>query len=367
MSASPLAPPSAPPDPRGQREGPLEVLSQAQAAQSSPPRQLDPRRPPRHWPGWLRAERADARSPSGGMDRPSGGCLFLVPLWHPVLMAELIGTLAAMSSGPFIVQAGLGGGGDQFRAMGAELHERAARFEGGVLAVQALLRGESVDSDLWDVHGARVAPLPPEGVEWWMGGGVPKAIERAARLGDCWYGNADLKPNTAQRDIDIYRDACARLDRSPVRIPIRKDVFIAEDRADAEYVGDALSPAATGGSIAAWSPTAIPTASPSNCRSSASRASRTSSSGPWHRSRPKWEPTQPPVPSSWQPTCAPGSPEPAGPHPDNLRMWHTNGPGFPTKTGARRATRCTPTPNSSASWPSRSHRPNRSSSTPPSG
>ena len=225
--------------PRGQREGPLEVLSQAQAAHR-PPRQLDPRRPPRHWPGWhVQNVPMLGRLLAEWTDRPVG-CLFLVPLWHPVLMAELIGTLAAMSSGPFIVQAGLGGGGDQFRAMGAELHERAARFEGGVLAVQALLRGESVDSDLWDVHGARVAPLPPEGVEWWMGGGVPKAIERAARLGDCWYGNADLKPNTAQRDIDIYRDACARLDRSPVRIPIRKDVFIAEDRADAEDVGDAL-------------------------------------------------------------------------------------------------------------------------------
>ena len=172
-------------------------------------------------------------------DRPVG-CLFLVPLWHPVLMAEQIGTLAAMSSGPFIVQAGLGGGADQFRAMGAELHERAARFEEGVLAVQALLRGESVDSDLWEVHGARVAPIPPEGVEWWIGGGVPKAIERAARLGDCWYGNADLTPDTAQRDIEIYREACARLNRSPVRIPIRKDVFIAEDRADAERIGDAL-------------------------------------------------------------------------------------------------------------------------------
>ena len=98
----------------------------------------------------------------------------------------------------------------------------------------------SVDSDLWDIHGAQVAPLPPDGVEWWIGGGVRKAIERAARLGDCWYGNADLTPDTARRDIEIYREACARSGRTPVRIPIRKDVFIAEDRVEAEKVGNAL-------------------------------------------------------------------------------------------------------------------------------
>jgi alkanesulfonate monooxygenase SsuD/methylene tetrahydromethanopterin reductase-like flavin-dependent oxidoreductase (luciferase family) len=36
------------------------------------------------------------------------GCLFLLPLWHPVLVAEQIGTLAAIAHGPFIMQCGLG-------------------------------------------------------------------------------------------------------------------------------------------------------------------------------------------------------------------------------------------------------------------
>jgi alkanesulfonate monooxygenase SsuD/methylene tetrahydromethanopterin reductase-like flavin-dependent oxidoreductase (luciferase family) len=168
------------------------------------------------------------------------GCLFLVPLWHPVLMAEQVGTLAVMSSGPFIVQTGLGGGAGQFRAMGANLDQRAARLEEGILVVQALLRGETVDSGLFAIEGARIVPLPPEGTEWWIGGGVPKAIDRAARLGDCWYGNADLTPDAAARAIGIYREACGRHDRQPVRIPIRKDVFIAESRSEAERVGDAL-------------------------------------------------------------------------------------------------------------------------------
>lgn len=172
-------------------------------------------------------------------NRPAG-CLFLVPLWHPVLMAEQIGSLAAIASGKFIVQTGLGEGAEQFAAMGVELTQRAARLEEGIAVVQALLRGESVDSALFNIEGARIAPLPPDPVEWWVGGGVPKAIDRAARLGDCWYGNADLTPETAAAAIAEYRDACARHDREPTRIPIRKDVYVAESRHEAERVGDEL-------------------------------------------------------------------------------------------------------------------------------
>jgi alkanesulfonate monooxygenase SsuD/methylene tetrahydromethanopterin reductase-like flavin-dependent oxidoreductase (luciferase family) len=173
-------------------------------------------------------------------DHRPAGCLFLVPLWHPVLMAEQIGTLAAMAEGPFIVQTGLGGGSAQFQAMGVRQSERGRRLEEGIVTVQALLRGERADSPAWGVEGAGVAPLPPAETEWWIGGEAPAAIDRAARLGDCWYGNADLTPESAAAALAAYRDACARHDRRPARIPIRKDVFIAETASEAEKVGDDL-------------------------------------------------------------------------------------------------------------------------------
>jgi alkanesulfonate monooxygenase SsuD/methylene tetrahydromethanopterin reductase-like flavin-dependent oxidoreductase (luciferase family) len=173
-------------------------------------------------------------------DSRPAGCLFLVPLWHPVLMAEQIGTLAAVASGPFIIQAGLGGGSGQFEAMGVRPADRARLLEAGIVAVQALLKGDTVDSAPWAIQGARIAPLPPEGTEWWIGGSVAGAIDRAARLGDCWYGNADLTPATAATALAVYREACARHGRQPVRIPIRKDVFVAETAAEADQVGDRL-------------------------------------------------------------------------------------------------------------------------------
>src|ERR1700722_1789815 len=226
--------------PRGQREGPLAVVGQMRAANRAGLHSLTLGDHHSTGPGgYVQNVPMLGRLLAEWTDHPAG-CLFLVPLWNPVLMAEQIGTLAALSSGPFIVQAGLGGGSAQFEAMGADVTERAARLEEGIVVAQALLRGEAVDNELWSIRGARVAPLPPEGTEWWIGGGVAKAIDRAARLGDCWYGNADLTPETAARDIALYREACARHDRTPVRIPIRKDVFVAEDRAEADKVGDAL-------------------------------------------------------------------------------------------------------------------------------
>jgi alkanesulfonate monooxygenase SsuD/methylene tetrahydromethanopterin reductase-like flavin-dependent oxidoreductase (luciferase family) len=173
-------------------------------------------------------------------DSRPAGCLFLVPLWHPVLMAEQIGTLAAMAAGPFIIQAGVGGGSAQFAAMGVELRERGQLLEEGIVLVQALLAGEAASGSAWRVVDARIAPLPPHGTEWWIGGAAPAAVDRAARLGDCWYGNADLTPATAATIMAVYREACDRHSREPLRIPIRKDVFLAQTAAEAEEVGNRL-------------------------------------------------------------------------------------------------------------------------------
>ena len=78
-------------------------------------------------------------------DAPAG-CLFLLPLWHPVLVAEQIGTLAAIAQGPFIMQCGLGWGEARFAAMGASIRTRPSAFEEALDIVRRLLSGETVSS-----------------------------------------------------------------------------------------------------------------------------------------------------------------------------------------------------------------------------
>src|ERR1700677_2989129 len=143
--------------PGGQRAGPLAVVSQARAADRAG---LDTLTVGDHHVtgpvGYTQNVPMLGRLLAEWTSRPIG-CLFLVPLWHPVLMAEQIGTLAAMAPGPFIVQTGLGGGSAQFRAMGVPLSERGRRLEEGIVAVQALLQGETVAGESWGFGGSRIA------------------------------------------------------------------------------------------------------------------------------------------------------------------------------------------------------------------
>jgi alkanesulfonate monooxygenase SsuD/methylene tetrahydromethanopterin reductase-like flavin-dependent oxidoreductase (luciferase family) len=161
-------------------------------------------------------------------ERPAGA-LFLLPLWHPVLVAEQIGTLAAIARGPFIMQCAIGGGAEQFDAFDVPLRERASRFERALEVIRTLCAGE--DSD-----GVRIAPIPPQPLEVWIGAAAPKAIDRAARLGDAFLIGPEATPSEVPALIATYRDACAQHGRDASRIAIRRDVHLGADASDAEAV-----------------------------------------------------------------------------------------------------------------------------------
>lgn len=174
-------------------------------------------------------------------DAPAG-CLFLLPLWHPVLVAEQVGTLAAIATGRFILQVGLGYGQDQFAAMGASLRTRPSAFEASLGIVRRLLAGETVNaSGRFTLAGARVSPRPAEPVEVWIGASARRAIDRAARLGDGWLAAPAFGVEGAARQIDAYRDACARHGRRPSATAIRRDVYVGSSAADARAVYEATA------------------------------------------------------------------------------------------------------------------------------
>ena len=127
------------------------------------------------------------------------GCLFLLPLWHPVLVAEQIGTLAAIAQGPFIMQCGLGWGEARFAAMGANIRTRPSAFEEAVDIVRRLLAGETVStSRRFRVAEASLALRPAEPVEVWIGASAPPAIDRAARLAEGWIASPGLTRSEAR-------------------------------------------------------------------------------------------------------------------------------------------------------------------------
>src|SRR5207248_633259 len=174
-------------------------------------------------------------------ERPAGA-LFLLPLWHPVLLAEQIGTLAAIARGPFIMQCAVGGGDEQFRVFDTSLRERATRFEAALDIVRALCRGESVTTvdGPWKIEQAQIAPVPPEPLEVWIGAAAPRAVDRAARLGDAFLIGPEATPPEIDALVRTYRDACARLGREPDRIAVRRDVHLAATDEEAASVAEPI-------------------------------------------------------------------------------------------------------------------------------
>jgi alkanesulfonate monooxygenase SsuD/methylene tetrahydromethanopterin reductase-like flavin-dependent oxidoreductase (luciferase family) len=165
------------------------------------------------------------------------GCLFLLPLWHPVLVAEQIGTLAAISRGRFIMQCGLGWGDARFAAMGANIRTRPSAFEEALDIVRRLLAGETVSSSRrFRIAEASLALRPAEAVEVWIGASAPPAIDRAARLAEGWIASPSLTPEEARVQADLYRELCIAYGKEPGAIVLRRDVYVGESSSDAQGV-----------------------------------------------------------------------------------------------------------------------------------
>ena len=165
------------------------------------------------------------------------GALYLLPLWNPVLLAEQIGTLAAIMQGRFILQCALGGDPKQSAGMGIDLKKRVPMFEDSLVIMQALWRGETVTHErFWNIKDAAINPVPSEPVEVWVGSQAPAAINRTARLAQGWLASPGLSLAQATDQLNQYRQACAEHERNPTAVAVRRDIYIGATSGQAAQV-----------------------------------------------------------------------------------------------------------------------------------
>jgi alkanesulfonate monooxygenase SsuD/methylene tetrahydromethanopterin reductase-like flavin-dependent oxidoreductase (luciferase family) len=169
------------------------------------------------------------------------GVVLLAPFYHPLLLAEQIGTLAAFASGPLIVTFVLGGRPQQFQAFGMEEKSRVGRLDEMVTVARALLAGERVThrGRYYTIEGATISPLPRVPVEIWLGGTVAAAAERAGRLGDAWLTGQNATDEDLGRQLEVYRAAAARAGR-PARPVLRRDIYVGASDGEARAVVNAI-------------------------------------------------------------------------------------------------------------------------------
>ena len=162
------------------------------------------------------------------------GALFLAPLHHPVLMAEQVGTLAALAEGPFVLIMAAGDDEAQFAPFGISLKQRPSRLEEHLTIVRRLLAGERVtfEGRYHKLQEVVINPVPPAFVPIWIGASARPALERAAVMADGWLASPGAFGEELTTQIEIYREAAARRGKRPELIA-RRDVYVGESDEEA--------------------------------------------------------------------------------------------------------------------------------------
>jgi probable F420-dependent oxidoreductase len=181
-----------------------------------------------------------------------GTGIFQLPIHNPVRVAEQVATIDELSGGRVTLGVGLGWWPLEYQVMGSDFATRGARLEEALTILRQVWTEESTSFDgrFWSFPELTVHPRPVQQPHppLWVAGVADAAVDRAARLGDAWICGPVQSLTKAQSCLDVYRDACARVDRRPEWV-LRRYAWIGSDR---RQVLDEVLPAYVDGLMVHW-------------------------------------------------------------------------------------------------------------------
>jgi probable F420-dependent oxidoreductase len=162
-----------------------------------------------------------------------GTGIYLLPLHHPLHVAEQVATLDEISGGRAFLGVGVGWSPHEYGSYGASTTERGARIEEALTILRRVFSEEDVahDGRFWSFPELTLHPRPIQqpGPPLWVAGVAPRAIERAARLGDAWLCDPVQTRPEVERLSQGYRAACAAHGKEP-RWMLRRYVRLGDRR-----------------------------------------------------------------------------------------------------------------------------------------
>ncbi|MFB6361699.1 MAG: LLM class flavin-dependent oxidoreductase [Halobacteriales archaeon] len=160
--------------------------------------------------------------------------MFLLPLYHPVHVAEQVGTLDALVE-RLDFWCAVGFNQAAFDAFGIPMAERGARLDEALSLLEALWNEEPVSFDgrFYAVDSTSVNPKPDPRI--CIGGSAEPAVRRAGRRGDAWVVNADVPLAGIEERLPWVRDAA----NGDIDLVVRRDALVLEDGAAAEAAAEA--------------------------------------------------------------------------------------------------------------------------------
>ena len=175
-----------------------------------------------------------------------GTNMFILPLRHPVAVAEEFATLDHLTGGRTIAGFGMGYRDNEFESFGVAQDERVSRYTESVRIIRALWSGEPVsfEGEHYRLKEQRISlpPLAPGGPPIWVGAGSHRTgARRAAELGDGWIMAPHAPMERLRRVIGIYREErAARGLAGTGQLVLRRELLLDDDAERASATGVAV-------------------------------------------------------------------------------------------------------------------------------
>ncbi len=111
-----------------------------------------------------------------------------LPIRHPVLVAKQAISVAVMSGNRFGFGVGSSPWPDDYEICDVPWQRRGKRMDEMIEIIRGLGQGDyfSYDGEIFDVPSIKITPTPTEPIPILIGGHGPRALDRAARVGDGW-------------------------------------------------------------------------------------------------------------------------------------------------------------------------------------
>ena len=122
---------------------------------------------------WLDGPTALASVISAAGDMVLATSITLPVVRHPVAVAKMLTTLAALADGPVVGGLGPGSSRLDYDAVGIPFEERWARFDESLRLVRSLVRGEPPEPGTYYAVESRLSPMPDPPPQIWFASGGP--------------------------------------------------------------------------------------------------------------------------------------------------------------------------------------------------
>jgi probable F420-dependent oxidoreductase len=166
-----------------------------------------------------------------------GTGVLLLPLYHPVMVAEEGAMVDMISGGRLILGIGAGYAPEEFAAFGYSLKDRGSKLDESAALLHRLWTEENVThhGKHYRVDNATVAPRPLQRPRppIWFGAWAEPALRRAARLGDAWFVGPSANLDEIAPCARMYRKASAENGRGEGEIALFRYVFVARSKNEA--------------------------------------------------------------------------------------------------------------------------------------